>query len=121
MDVLLSKEHAARRSEQIDPDRASFDVRAASLAPAGTDTSYFCVVDGDGNAVSFIHSLYQGFGSGFVAEGTGVVFNGRQRGFRLEEGHPQHGGAGEAAHAHAERVHGAEGRRAVHCGRHAGR
>ena len=33
-------------------------------------------------------ALYQGFGSGFVAEGTGVVFNGRQRGFRLEEGHP---------------------------------
>ena len=88
LDVLLSKEHAARRAEQIDPDRASFDVQAASLVPAGTDTSYFCVVDGEGNAVSFIHSLFQGFGSGFVADGTGVVFNGRQRGFRLEEGHP---------------------------------
>ena len=85
---LLSKEHAANRRALIDPRRASSHVPAAELVPAGTDTSYFCVADKEGNTVSFIHSLYQPFGSAFVAEGTGILFNNRHRGFRLQEGHP---------------------------------
>lgn len=88
LEELLSKEHAAKRREQIDSKRASSNVPQAGLVVAGTDTSYFCVADGDGNVVSLIHSLYNAFGSGFVAEGTGMVFNNRQHGFRLEEGHP---------------------------------
>ncbi|MBI4201343.1 MAG: gamma-glutamyltransferase [Chloroflexi bacterium] len=88
LEQLVSKEHAAKRRALIDPKRAATKVPAAELAAVGGDTSYFCVVDRAGNAVSFIHSLFQGFGSAFVAEGTGVVFNGRQRGFRLQEGHP---------------------------------
>jgi gamma-glutamyltranspeptidase/glutathione hydrolase len=47
------------------------------------------VVDGDGNAVSFIHSLSASFGSGVVAGDTGITLNNRAgRGFSLEEGHP---------------------------------
>tara|TARA_B100001123_G_scaffold242898_1_gene271568 strand:- start:4995 stop:6620 length:1626 start_codon:yes stop_codon:yes gene_type:complete len=88
LDVLISKEYANNRRSLINADKASFEVGQGSIQPLGKDTSYFCVADGEGNAVSFIHSLYQGFGSGFVAEGTGIVFNARQRGFRLEEGHP---------------------------------
>ncbi|MDO8749999.1 MAG: gamma-glutamyltransferase [Dehalococcoidia bacterium] len=88
LDELLSKEHAAKRRALIDPRRASNLVPAAEPYPGNTDTSYFCVADKEGNAVSFIHSLYNFFGSAFVAEGTGIVFNSRQRGFRLQEGHP---------------------------------
>ena len=45
-------------------------------------------MDKEGNAVSFIHSLSQYFGSGFVAGETGVVLNDRAgRGFYLDEGH----------------------------------
>ena len=88
LEELVSKEHAAALRGLIDLDRAATDVPVASLVGVGTDTSQFCVVDTEGNAVTFIHSLYQAFGSGFVAEGTGIVFNGRQRGFRLQEGHP---------------------------------
>src|SRR5262249_53348825 len=52
-------------------------------------TSSFCVVDGRGNAVSFIHSLPAGFGSGVVAGEAGFLLNNRAgRGFTLEEGHP---------------------------------
>jgi gamma-glutamyltranspeptidase/glutathione hydrolase len=85
---LLSKEHASKRRKMIDPKQASSKVLEADLVPHGSDTSYFCVADKDGNTVSFIHSLYHSFGSAFVAEGTGILFNNRHRGFRLMERHP---------------------------------
>lgn len=50
--------------------------------PAG-GTVYLCAVDGDGLAVSFIQSLYWGFGSGVVAPGTGIVLQNRGAGFAV--------------------------------------
>jgi gamma-glutamyltranspeptidase/glutathione hydrolase len=47
------------------------------------------VADGDGNAVSFIHSLSNSFGSCVVAGDTGVTLNNRAgRGFSLDPAHP---------------------------------
>ncbi len=43
--------------------------------PGGT--VYLCAVDGDGMAVSFIQSLFEGFGSRVVAPGTGIVLQNR--------------------------------------------
>jgi gamma-glutamyltranspeptidase/glutathione hydrolase len=85
---LTGKEHAARRRVEIDLTRARLPERA--LVPEhAADTSYFAVVDRDGNAVSFIHSLSAAFGSGVVAGDTGITLNNRVgRGFSLDEGHP---------------------------------
>ena len=92
LDELISKEFAARRRQRIDRERAVSHVEAGPLGapvPGDGNTSYFCVIDAQGNAVSFIHSLSHGFGCGFVGGNTGVLLNNRVgRGFSLIEGHP---------------------------------
>jgi gamma-glutamyltranspeptidase/glutathione hydrolase len=91
VDVLLSKAHAKVRSALIDPKKAAEDVQPSELAGVTTakgDTIYLCTVDRHGNIVSLIQSLYNGFGSGIVAPGTGVMLHNRGSLFTLEAGHP---------------------------------
>ena len=89
LDGLLSAEYADLRREQIHPFQAGAEVRPLAPVNGRGDTTYFCVADGAGNAVSWIHSLSNGFGSGVAAPGTGVLFNNRAgRGFSLDAAHP---------------------------------
>ena len=75
---------AARRA-LVDPARA-LDPTPSTLPRGGT--TYLCAVDADGTAISLIQSVYETFGSGIVAPGTGVVLQNRAAGFVEEEGHP---------------------------------
>ena len=88
LERLIGKAHATTRRAALDRGRAGAPP-GATLPESGGDTSYFAVADGDGNVVSFIHSLSASFGSAVVAGDTGITLNNRAgRGFSLEEGHP---------------------------------
>jgi gamma-glutamyltranspeptidase/glutathione hydrolase len=63
------------------------DDKGALLNEDG-DTVYLMVVDKDGNAVSWVQSLYSSFGSRLMVPGTGIVLHNRGAGFSLEDGHP---------------------------------
>ncbi|MEK3883166.1 gamma-glutamyltransferase [Paenibacillus sp. PL2-23] len=80
---LLSKSYAAELADSIRLDRAA----EIASKPLGTDTAYAAVVDGEGNAVSFIQSLYFEFGSGVVAGDTGILLQNRGSFFSLNPGH----------------------------------
>ena len=84
---LLSREYAAERRQLIRPDRASLDQKHGSPV-ASSDTVYLSVVDGEGNACSFINSNYWGFGTGIVPAGWGFSLQNRGYGFSLQDGHP---------------------------------
>jgi len=84
---LLSAEYLAGRRALISPNVA-MQPPAYGMPLRGSDTVYLSAVDGEGNACSFINSLYMGFGSGIVAEGTGVFLQNRGANFELDPNHP---------------------------------
>jgi len=83
---LLSKQYAAKRRSLISPDKV-IDSPQPGLLVNHSDTVYFTVVDKDRNAVSFINSLFENFGSGIVAGDTGIVLHDRGAGFSLDPAH----------------------------------
>ncbi|HUC16088.1 MAG TPA: gamma-glutamyltransferase family protein [Acetobacteraceae bacterium] len=87
---LTSPSYLAELRALIDDERAMEMLPSAGEAamPVHADTVYLCVVDRDGNVASFINSLFQGFGSGILAEKSGIMMQNRGFGFRLERGHP---------------------------------
>ncbi len=87
LDFLLSNGYATERRALVSPHSA-MQPPSYGTPHDTSDTIYLCVVDGAGNACSFINSLYMGFGSGIVAEGYGVFLQNRGANFVLERDHP---------------------------------
>ena len=83
---LTSKEFATTRRAMIDGKKAMSTVPYGKVH-GGSDTVYISVVDGDGNACSFINSVFSNFGSGMVVPGTGIVLHNRASLFSLDPNH----------------------------------
>lgn len=82
---ILSKENIDARTSQISMDSALTDIAPVS---EGSDTTYFLVADKDGNAVSWIQSVFHGFGSSWIIPETGILLNNRLTGFSLDPASP---------------------------------
>ncbi len=82
---LLSKAYTEGQRARIDPRKAAVQVQPG-LEKDG-DTMYLCTTDTQGNVVSLIQSLYNGFGSGVVGGTTGVMLHNRGAYFSLDPRH----------------------------------
>ncbi len=86
---LTSDAYAEEIRAQIDPYRAGV---SADLTPAGfgesTETTHYSIIDKDGNAVAVTYTLNGSFGTGKVAEGTGVLLNNEMDDFTMKPGVP---------------------------------
>jgi gamma-glutamyltranspeptidase / glutathione hydrolase len=77
-------------------EQARGKIRLDAVLPGNTwhggtlhsDTVYLCAVDRDGDACSFINSLFSAWGSGIVAPECGVLLQNRGSAFRTTPGHP---------------------------------
>jgi gamma-glutamyltranspeptidase/glutathione hydrolase len=83
-EYLLDKKRISDRAERL------FDTQKATIQgipdPA-SGTISFQVVDSEGNAVSFVNSNYEGFGTGLVPDGCGFTLQNRGFGFSLDPNH----------------------------------
>ena len=86
---LLSKKYASERRSLISSNKAIKNVSYGN--PNGnSDTVYLSVIDGDGNACSFINSLFSGFGTGLVVPDTGIALQNRGSLFSMDPNHPNY-------------------------------
>ncbi|HTZ67368.1 MAG TPA: gamma-glutamyltransferase, partial [Roseiarcus sp.] len=75
---LISKTYAEHLRTLIAPDRArpAADIRPGEPEAYESDqTTHFSIVDREGNAVANTYTLNLPYGSGLVADGTGVLLN----------------------------------------------
>ena len=84
VDGYTSKELAKVMAAKIDLERAA-GVKTIGAEPVeryeSRNTTHYSVMDKDGNAVSNTYTLGYSFGSGYVAEGTGILFDNQMRNF----------------------------------------
>jgi gamma-glutamyltranspeptidase / glutathione hydrolase len=94
VDYLLSDRLTDELAAKIDLSHAIEDLPSFA-GVEHTDTVYIAVVDEGRNAVSFINSLFNTYGSGLMSPKTSVVFQNRGQGFVFTPGHPNQIGPGK--------------------------
>lgn len=82
--ALISEQRLSPLRESIRPDKAA----ELGGSYASGDTTYLCVVDPEGQAVSLIQSNAEGFGAHVAEPSTGIFLHNRGLGFSLQPGHP---------------------------------
>ncbi|HVF28459.1 MAG TPA: gamma-glutamyltransferase, partial [Pyrinomonadaceae bacterium] len=88
---MIDKSYAEGLRKTISSERASTSREIRAGRPAGAEseeTTHFTVVDSEGNVVSNTYTLNGSFGSGVVAEGTGILLNNEMDDFAAKPGTP---------------------------------
>ena len=87
---LVSDDYAAGLRASILPDKATpSSMLPGGKAPLESDhTTHFSIIDHDGNLVAATQTINLSYGSGMVAEGTGVLLNDEMDDFALKPGTP---------------------------------
>jgi gamma-glutamyltranspeptidase/glutathione hydrolase len=93
VEQILSPAFTRALANGFDPERRNPSLTLPPLPSA--DTVYLTVVDRDRRAVSFINSLYSGFGARVVTPVSGIALQNRGACFSLVEGHPNEIGPGK--------------------------
>ncbi|HEY3598229.1 MAG TPA: gamma-glutamyltransferase [Paraburkholderia sp.] len=89
---LTDDAYLAKRAAEVNPnalsDTKSVQPGLGTSMPEKAETTHFSVVDKWGNAVSNTYTVNGYFGSGVVAEGTGIVLNDEMDDFAAKPGVP---------------------------------
>jgi gamma-glutamyltranspeptidase/glutathione hydrolase len=85
---LASKPYAEKRRARINLQQAATNVPHGDPLAGHGDTVYLTVVDKDRNCVSFIQSIFHGFGSQVVPGKLGFALQNRGALFSLDPKHP---------------------------------
>ena len=88
---LTSKEYAVALRKKIGAGRAipSATIKPSDPLPFDSDqTTHFSVIDKDGNAVANTYTINFSYGTGLVAEGTGILLNNEMDDFSAKPGVP---------------------------------
>jgi gamma-glutamyltranspeptidase/glutathione hydrolase len=87
---LSSDDYAAGLRAGIHPDKATPSALLPGVNPPleGQHTTHFSIIDKDGNLASVTQTINLSYGSGLVAQGTGVLLNDEMDDFALRPGTP---------------------------------
>ncbi|TNG95659.1 gamma-glutamyltransferase [Pasteurellaceae bacterium USgator11] len=88
---LTSKKYADELATTITADtiRPSSQIKPGKPHPYESDqTTHYSIMDKEGNAVAVTYTLNLNFGSGIVAEGTGILLNNEMDDFSAKPGVP---------------------------------
>ncbi|MDN3399750.1 gamma-glutamyltransferase [Psychrobacter sp. APC 3426] len=88
---LTSQAYADKLRNLINPNQATpaATIKANNPLPYESDqTTHFSIVDKDGNAIANTYTLNFSYGTGLVAEGTGILLNNEMDDFSAKPGTP---------------------------------
>lgn len=85
--ALTDPDYLRQRALELNAEAMSA-VESVQGGLESPDTTHFSIMDGDGNAVSLTYTLNWEFGSGVVAQGTGIILNDEMDDFSAKPGVP---------------------------------